>query len=72
MRFIKAFILRLYIDPEVPDLLCGDLQIPADRKIFSFKNEAALIGLLHQLGVLTAQNTNSNPRRSIHEIENSD
>lgn len=52
MRFKKSFILRLYIDTAVPDLLCGDLQIPSSQEKFSFKSEVALIILLHQLGAL--------------------
>ncbi len=72
MRFVKSFILRLYIDSDVPDLLCGDVQIPSSQEIFSFKSEAALIKLLHQFGILTAKNIHSNPRRSIHENESID
>ncbi len=33
MRFMKSFILRLYIDSDVPDLLCGDVQIPSSQEI---------------------------------------
>jgi hypothetical protein len=64
MRFIKSFILRLYKDSDEPDLLCGNLQIPSSQEISSLKSEAALIKLLHQLGILTAKNTHSNQRET--------
>ncbi len=64
MRFIKSFILRLYIDSDEPELLCGNLQIPSSQEIFSFKSEATLIKLLHQLGILTAKNIHSNQRET--------
>jgi hypothetical protein len=67
MRFITTIILRLYVDPDVPDLLCGNMQLPSSQDIFSFKNEADLIALLHQLGVLTAKKISSNSRRSYDE-----
>ncbi len=72
MRFMKSFILRLYIDSDVPDLLCGDVQIPSSQEIFSFKSEDTLINLLHQLATLTSKNSHSNSRRSIHENESID
>lgn len=62
MRFKKTFILYLYIDPEVPDLMCGKLQKPSGRETFPFKDETALISLLYQLGGTAAQNENSNPK----------
>lgn len=69
MRFIKSFVLRLYIDPDAPDLLCGTLQAPPDQEVFSFKNEAALITLLNQLGVTAPQYNHLNPRSPIYENE---
>jgi hypothetical protein len=55
MRFIKSFILRLYIDPDVPELFCGTVQIPPDGEILPFKNKAALLHLLEQLNVTIPQ-----------------
>jgi len=49
MRLIKTFILRLYMDPELRDQTCGDLQALPGRKTFSFKNNAELLNLIHQL-----------------------
>lgn len=72
MRFIKTFILRLYIDPDVPDLLCGSLRHSSGRENFPFKNGAALIDLLHQLATTAADDKKSNPRSPIHESENID
>lgn len=70
MRFIKTFVLRLVIDPDVPDLLCGDLQRPSDREVFPFKDKTELIALLHQLSVTAVQNQDSDTRRPFHESEN--
>jgi hypothetical protein len=64
MRIVKSFILRLYIDSDVPDLMCGDVQIPSSQEVFSFKNEVALIKLLHQLGILTTKNVYSNQKET--------
>lgn len=72
MRFIKSFILRLYKDSDEPDLLCGNLQIPSSQEIFSFKSEAALIKLLHQL-VYSLQKTPIQIKgRRIHENKSID
>ena len=49
MRQIKTFILRLYIDAELPQQICGDLQILPERKTFPFKNTAELLGMVRQL-----------------------
>jgi len=67
MRFIKSFVLRLYIDPDAPDLFCGILQVPPDQEEFSFKNKAALITLLHQLSLTAQENNHLNPRSAIYE-----
>jgi hypothetical protein len=49
MRLIKTFILRLYMDSELRDQTCGDLQALPGRKTFPFKNNAELLNLIHQL-----------------------
>jgi len=49
MRLIKTFILRLYMDPELRDQTCGDLQALPGRKTFPFKDNAELLNLIHQL-----------------------
>jgi hypothetical protein len=48
MRFITTFVLRLYIDPEMQENICGDLQSLPEHKAISFKNEAELLKLLHK------------------------
>jgi hypothetical protein len=47
MRHIKTFILRLYIDPELPEKTCGNLQALSGRKTVPFKNHTELLDLLH-------------------------
>jgi hypothetical protein len=49
MRQIKTFILRLYIDLELRDKTCGNLQALPGRKTFPFKNKTELHNLLKQL-----------------------
>ncbi len=49
MRLIKTFILRLYMDSELRDQTCGDLQALPGRKTFPFKNNLELLNRLHQL-----------------------
>ena len=49
MRLIKTFILRLYIDSEAPERLCGDVQALPKLETFPYKNEDWLIVLLHRL-----------------------
>jgi hypothetical protein len=49
MRIIKTFILRLVIDTEVPDQMCGDLSLVEGRIKFTFKSQALLEELLHNL-----------------------
>jgi hypothetical protein len=46
MRSIQTFILHLYVDPEAPERLCGDLNALPEGKAHSFRNQAELIGLL--------------------------
>ena len=46
MRFIKTFVLHLYIDLEADDRLYGDLKALADRKVSPFKSVSELVALL--------------------------
>lgn len=48
MRFIKTFILRLYIDTDRREQICGDLQALPNSKSFPFKSEIDLNLLLQQ------------------------
>ncbi len=46
MRFIKSFVLHLYVDSEEPERICGDLLVVLDRKSRPFKNQAELSELI--------------------------
>ena len=49
MRLIKTLVLRLNIDSEAPERLCGDLQALPKLETLLYKNEDALIAFLHGL-----------------------
>jgi hypothetical protein len=51
MRHIRTFLLRLYVDPDVPDRLCGDLRPLETREVCPFKDETGLVKLLQKLSV---------------------
>ncbi len=46
MRFIKTFVLHLYIDSEADGRLCGDLKALSDKKMHFFKSLSELAALL--------------------------
>lgn len=56
MRSTKTLILRLYVDSEAPDRLCGNIQLPSEQHAISFKTDIALIRLLRQLNTSPPQN----------------
>ena len=56
MRLIKTFILRLYVDLEMKEQICGDLQALPGRKTFPFKNNVELLNLIRQLSNEEAKN----------------
>jgi hypothetical protein len=50
VRTIQTFVLRLLIDTEHPEALCGALQILQDaEEPIPFRHEVALIALLKHL-----------------------
>jgi hypothetical protein len=49
MRFVQTFLLRLYVDTQTPDRLCGELRPVEKRETYPFKNETSLMELLRQL-----------------------
>jgi hypothetical protein len=53
MRTIKTIILRLYLDSEVSDRLCGDMQTQPERKIIYFQDEEGLVTLLRKIAAQT-------------------
>lgn len=48
MRFIKTFVVRLYVDSEESDRLCGNFRVLSDSRLISFKNQTDFILLLRQ------------------------
>jgi len=51
MRFVQTFLLRLYVDTQSPDRLCGELRPVEKMETYPFKNETSLMELLQQLSV---------------------
>ncbi len=49
MRAIKTFILHLYVDPEAPERLCGNLRPLEEPESYPFKNKTQLEELLYRL-----------------------
>jgi hypothetical protein len=48
MRFIQTFVVRLYVDSEEADRLCGNFRMLSDSQLISFKNPTEFILLLRQ------------------------
>lgn len=67
MRFVQTFLLRLYVDTQFPDRLCGDLRPVEKRETFPFKNETGLMELLQQL---SNQSKESDPTSSVDSLQN--
>jgi hypothetical protein len=49
MRFIKSFVLHLYVDPDAPERLCGDVRLLEDTERHPFKDLHALDTLVRGL-----------------------
>jgi hypothetical protein len=49
MRMIKTFLMHLYVDHELREQICGDLQALPERKSFSFKTRMELLQLIQQM-----------------------
>lgn len=64
MRFIRTFLVRLYMDTDAPDRLCGELRPVETRGTYPFKNEYSLTELLLRLSI---ENANSE-RSSLSEL----
>jgi hypothetical protein len=43
--------LRLYVDPDAPDRLCGDLRPLETQEVYPFKDETDLMRLLQKMSV---------------------
>ena len=66
MRFIRTILVRLYVDTDTPDRLCGELRSVEEQTTFTFKNEAGLGELLHRL---SCQAVEINPIQTPHNKE---
>jgi hypothetical protein len=55
MRFIRTFLIRLYVDPEIPGQLCGDLRSIEEQGAIPFKDGYGLNELLRQLSRLSIE-----------------
>jgi hypothetical protein len=49
MRSIKTFVMHLYVDPDAPERLCGDVRLLEDMESHPFKNLRDLDALLRGL-----------------------
>lgn len=49
MRIIKTFFLRLYIDADLREQICGDLRVLPGKKTVPFKNNSELLNMLYRL-----------------------
>jgi hypothetical protein len=49
MRFIKTFILHLYVDSDAPERLCGDIRPLDEAESYPFKNQIEFEQLLRRL-----------------------
>ena len=59
MRSLISFVLRMYIDSDVPERLCGELRPLGGTQFYPFKNENEFEALLRQLiGKMSPPETN--------------
>ena len=49
MRYIKTIVMHLYVDPAVPERLCGDMRPVEAPENYPFKNHVELEELLRRL-----------------------
>ena len=49
MRFVKTFVLQLYLDTDAPERLCGGVRALEAGEIQLFKNEAEFEAVLRRL-----------------------
>jgi hypothetical protein len=49
MRFLKTFVMHLYVDPDAPERLCGDVRLLEDTENHPFKNFRDLDALVKGL-----------------------
>ena len=69
MRLVKTFILRLYIDLELEEQICGDLQALPRRKPFPFKSNRELLDLIYRLA---NEEVDDSPKRTEKDENESD
>lgn len=49
MRYLKTFVLHLYIDSTAPERVCGDVRLINEGEKHSFKHQNELEALLLRL-----------------------
>jgi hypothetical protein len=49
MRLIKTFVMHLYVDPDAPERLCGNVRLLEDTESHPFKNLQDLDALVRGL-----------------------
>ncbi len=69
MRFVQTFLLRIYVDPQFPSRLCGELRPIEKREIYPFKNETSLMELLQQLSISSDKSDQSGSIESLPNRE---
>lgn len=72
MRLIKTFILRLNIDNEQPDRICGALQALPASNTYSFRNSEQLLQLLKHLADASPEDSPMNLSGNENEADLSD
>ncbi len=62
MRAIQTFVLRLLVDTDHPDAVCGSLQaISGEESLYTFRNEVELSTLVKRL---IAERLKANPKEN--------
>lgn len=69
MRFVQTFLLRLYVDTQSPDRLCGELRPVEKRETYPFKNEISLKELLQRLSIPSDESDQASSVESIPNRE---
>ncbi|HEY3343891.1 MAG TPA: hypothetical protein VGJ97_03120 [Anaerolineaceae bacterium] len=49
MRFIKTFVMHLYVDPDTPERLCGNVRLLEEPESHPFKSFQYLDALVRGL-----------------------
>ena len=73
MRFSNTYLLRLYVDTDESERICGNLFPVSKKQVFSFKNANELIALLQRSFCLPPKTLSPHKNEDSGEIwENQD